>query len=345
VNSLRYIVSTDKRDDAALKSASKSHGPLERPTGKSSLILEVYTMGRSNEICNDHHLLRHHEDASKRLCDEAFSPATKAKHFHGLNLGIIKIGVDDRGSFALGVNVGIAHVDTRIGAVMGVDAGAGVGPVGAQGGVEVGIKKDGLHAKVRAGASASELAGGSLDFGASVGPKTGAEAAVEGNVGPAYTKHGASTYIGEDGFNTGYQGKVAVGDLAGVGARGHLGLNDNSSAGAEAGAHLGKASLGSGVDIKTDNNTMVRPEVNIIKAKVGNDETQLNVGAQVGPRADAQVGIGVDNIHTDDQGAHIDGNVLSAGVGESGINARATHKTDAGRDTRGYGFGPEPLDM
>ena len=52
----------------------------------------------------------------------------------------------------------------------------------------------------KAGASASELAGGSLDFGASVGPKTGAEAAVEGNVGPAYTRQGASSYVSEDGF-------------------------------------------------------------------------------------------------------------------------------------------------
>ena len=302
-------------------------------------------MGRSNEICNDHNAFSHHEDAHKRLCDEAFTRETKAKHFHGLNLGIIKIGVDDRGSLAFGVNVGIAHVDTTVGAVMGVDAGVGVGPVGAHGGVDVGVCKDGLHAGVKAGATASELAGGSLDLGASIGPKTGAEAAVEGNVGPAYTTHGASSYISEAGFNTGYQGKVALGDVAGVGARGHLGLNENSSAGAEAGARLGKASLGSGVDIKTDNNTMVRPEVNIIKAKVGNDETKLNVAAQVGPRADAQVGIGVDNVHTDGQGAHVTGDVLSAGIGESGINARATHKTDSARDTRGYGFGPEPLDM
>jgi hypothetical protein len=311
----------------------------------SLLILEVYGMGSSNEICNDHNPFSHHVDASKRLCDEVFSRETRAKHFHGLNLGIIKIGVDDRGSLAFGVNVGIAHVDTRLGAVTGVDAGAGVGPVGAHGGVDLAVRKDGLHAGVKAGATASELAGGSLDFGASIGPKTGAEAAVEGNVGPAYTTHGASTYVSEAGFNTGYQGKVALGDVAGVGARGHLGLNEDSSAGAEAGAHLGKASIGSGADVKTDNNTMVRSEVNIIKAKVANDETQLNVAAQVGPRADAQVGIGVDNIHSDVQGRHVTGDVLSAGIGESGINLRATHKTDAGRDTRGYGFGPEPLDM
>jgi hypothetical protein len=302
-------------------------------------------MGRFNEMCDEHHSANPREEASKRLCDEAFSRETVKKHFHGLNLGIIKLGYDDRGSLAIGVNVGIAHVDTRVGALTGVDAGAGVGPVGAHGDVTLHIKEDGLHAGVKAGASAAELAGASVDVGASIGPKTGAEAAVEANAGPAYTRNGASSFVSEDGFNTGYQGKVALGDLAGVGARGHLGLNENSSAGAEAGARIGQASIGSGVDVETAGNTMIRPEVNIIKAKVENDETQLNVAAQVCPKADAQVGIGVNNIHTDATGRHMTKDILSAGAGESGVNARSTHKTDASTDTRGYGFGPEPLDM
>ena len=81
-------------------------------------------------------------------CDQP--PPPFHRHFHGLNLGLIKIGIDDRGSFAFGCNVGIAKVDTRIGRLTGVDAGAGLGPIGANGGVGVNFETDGIHGHVNA---------------------------------------------------------------------------------------------------------------------------------------------------------------------------------------------------
>jgi len=240
----------------------------------------------------------HHAEAGNRFRDEVTAdappcPAPKPHHFHGLNLGFLKIGVDDRGSFALGVNVGVAHVDTRIGRVTGVDAGAGVGPIGANADVGLGFYKDGLHSHVRAGVGATECIGGRFNVGAQVGPKTGVESSVKAAVGPFHTRHGFSSYVGSDGFNTGYEGNTGVADVLQAGGKANVGLNDNSAIGAQVGVRAGDASLGTGAEITTDGNRVIRPDVQIVKARVADDETIVDGGFQFGPNFDAKVVGGV----------------------------------------------------
>ena len=117
-------------------------------------------------------------------------------------------------------------------------------------------------------------------------------------------------------------------------------MNENSSAGAEAGIRAGSSSIGSGVDVDTDGNRVIHPDVTIVKARSEAEEGSLHVGAQVGPKFDARVGLSsrhentVQHKHSEDNGD------LTFQVGESGVGFKAFHTDDKAEDERGFGFGP-----
>lgn len=222
-------------------------------------------------------------------CPPPQAPPHKQHHFHGLNLGLFKIGVDDRGSLAVGVNIGVAHVDARVGRVTGVDAGAGVGPIGVNTDDGFGFYRDGIHSHVKVGAGATECIGGQVKVDAQLGPKTGVDSAVGAVVGPLHTRHGFSSYVGSDGFNSGYDGNTGIGKVLQAGGKANLGLNSDSAVGAQVGVRAGNASLGTGAEITTDGNRAIRPDVQIVRARVDDDETIVDGGFQFGPNLDAKV--------------------------------------------------------
>ncbi|HEY9772378.1 MAG TPA: hypothetical protein V6C81_01060 [Planktothrix sp.] len=261
-------------------------------------------------------------------------------HFRGLNFLVFKIGVDDRGSFALGANVGLAKFDARVGRVTGIDAGAGLGKViGAHGGAGVNFERDGVRGHVNAGAGVAEAIKGNFGFGAQLGPKTGFNSMVDAKVLAAHTKHGVSSYVGDEGFNTGYEGNVGVGKAVGAGVRGHIGFNDNSSVGGEAGVRAGSASIGTGVDVDTYGNTVIRPDVALLKAKSDNEEGSLHVIGQVGPAADVKAGISAQHRTYVDQQSYDDNSDVSFQVGQNGVGFKNVQSNDQMTDERGFGFG------
>lgn len=280
--------------------------------------------------------------ACRRMHEEVSAPpvipAKDESKFHGLNLGIIKLGYMDHGSLALGVNVGIAKVDTQVGLQNRVDAGVGLGPIGARGGVGVGIGENGLQADVGAGARATEQIKANADFGAGIGPKTGVNGDVGAKVGPLHTAHVADLGVSEAGFNNGYRGDVGIARIAGVGAGAHANLNENSSIGAGSHVRLGDASLGVGTDITTGGNSYVRPGVHI-DAGNGPDRTRFEVAGQVGPKFDARIGTGF--AHINDMYGTENGAELTFGVGQSGLGFRATEKDNGYRNVRALGVGPD----
>jgi hypothetical protein len=231
-----------------------------------------------------------HNDSHARHAPHA--PSHK-DHFRGLNLGFIKIGIDDRGSFAVGVNVGVAHVDARVGRINGVDAGAGLGPVGVNTDDGFGFYKDGIHSHVKVGAGATEYLGGQVKVNAQLGPKTGVDSSVGAAVGPFHTRHSFNSFVGTDGFNTGYEGNTGIANALQAGGRANLGLNNDSAVGAQVGVRAGNASLGTGAEITTDGNRAIRPEVQTLRARVDDDETIVDGGFQFGPNFDAKVVGGV----------------------------------------------------
>lgn len=276
--------------------------------------------------------------ASCRMHEEIAPPPKPESKFHGLNLGIIKLGYMDHGSLAVGANIGIAKVDTQIGLENRVDAGVGLGPIGARGGVGVGINESGLHADVGAGANATRQIRANADFGAGVGPKTGVTGDVGAKVGPLHTKHVADLGVSDEGFNNGYRGDVGIARVAGVGAGVHANLNENSSAGLGSSVRLGDASLGAGADIRTGGNSFIRPGVHI-DAGNGPDRTRFEVAGQVGPKFDARVGTGfehINNMYGTENGAE-----LTFGVGQSGVGFKATEKYNGFRNVKTAGFGPD----
>ncbi|MBS2009004.1 MAG: hypothetical protein JST01_18275 [Cyanobacteria bacterium SZAS TMP-1] len=290
-------------------------------------------------------------DASARLskevnCDprancepQAVKPAHEAHHgkFHGLNLGIIKIGYNDHGSLALGVNIGIAKVGTQIGLENRVDAGLNLGPIGGRAGVGLGINKHGLHSDVGARAHVAKIVDTGAQVGAKLGPQSGVHADTGAKVLGLHTRHTFNSDMGDEGFNNAYKGDVGLAKVVGVKAGAHANLNDDSSFGGHAHTNLGDAKLGAGVDINTKNNSAIKPDV-YVDADSGEEKARFDVGAQVGPKLDVKVGTGYD---TTDRYADRRGGELSLGVGQSGIGGQAVETHNGRRKVAKAGWGPD----
>ncbi|MBX9686642.1 MAG: hypothetical protein K2X27_08065 [Candidatus Obscuribacterales bacterium] len=275
-------------------------------------------------------------DASSAFQDEVHQHREKSG-FKGLNLGIIKIGTES-GSLALGVNVGIAKVDTKIGKETRVDAGVGVGPIGAKAGAGVGFDKHGIHADAGAKARVTDHIKAGTRFGANVGAQTGVEGEVDAKVGKlVQTKHEAASSISKHGFNNGYDGNVSLfGNRGEVKGGAHANLNRDSSVGANASARAFDKTLATGADLDTDRNSILRPGVHV-SASDKHHDSRVDVGAQLGPTLDAQVGTGYSHVNykrnTERAGA------LSFGVGENGVGFKATDERNGKQNVHRLGLG------
>ena len=203
-----------------------------------------------------------HDAALARIHDEIHDQP-RPHHFHGLNLGIIKIGVSDEGSLDLGVNIGIAKAEAKVGLENSIHAGVGLGPiVGAEGGVGVGVNEHGLHAGVGAGAHALGLAGVGGEVGAKVGDALGADGVAGVYVGPhearAGGRGGAGAAIGQNGFDAAAGADVYAGKFAGLNAGGQLSLNSDSRIGGDVGGNIGQYAGRMGAGAFSDGNSQIR---------------------------------------------------------------------------------------
>ena len=288
---------------------------------------------------------------SARLSQEAYqqAPAPEAcppkpeqksnepEHkFHGLNLGLFKIGFQNH-SLSLGVNIGIAKVGAQIGQESRVDAGVNLGPVGARGGVGVGVDRHGLHSDVGGRVHAAKLVDTGAAVKANLGPKSGVYADTGAKVLFAHTRHTFDSSVGDDGFNNGYKGDVGLAKVVGVQAGGHANLNDDSSFGGRARTNLGDASLGAGADINTENNSVINPDVHV-SADSGEEKARFNVGAQVGPKLDVRAGTGYS---ATDRYSDYNSGEVSVGVGASGIGAQSVVQHNERQIIRKFGWGPD----
>jgi hypothetical protein len=79
--------------------------------------------------------------------------------FHGLDLGIVKLGYNDGGSLDAGVNIGVAKTDVQLGANTRVDAEFMPigGPIHARTGAGLNFSEDGVRGDVGAGGISSTL--------------------------------------------------------------------------------------------------------------------------------------------------------------------------------------------
>jgi hypothetical protein len=206
-----------------------------------------------------------HDEALARIHEELHDQPHHS-HFHGLNLGIIKIGVTDEGSLDLGVNLAVVKVEGKLGLENSVHAGVGLGPiVGAEGGVGIGVNRHGLHAGVGAGGHALGLAGVGGEVGAKVGDAVGADGVAGVYVGPqearAGGRGGAGAALGQDGLDAAAGADIYAGQFAGLNAGGQLSLNRDSRVGVDAGGNIDRYAGRSGVGVFSDGNSQIRPDV------------------------------------------------------------------------------------
>lgn len=311
--------------DANQMDNTQNFATNEQTSASAKLSQEAYHQAPAPEACPPKS-----EQRSEQKSDE---PDHK---FHGLNLGLFKIGVRNH-SLSLGVNIGIAKVGAQIGQETRVDAGVNLGPVGARGGVGVGVDRHGLHSDVGGRVHAAKLVDTGAAVKANLGPKSAVHADTGAKVLFAHTRHTFDSSVGDDGFNNGYKGDVGLAKVVGVQAGGHANLNDDSSFGGRARTNLGEASLGAGADINTKNNSVINPDVHI-SADSGEEKARFNVGAQVGPKLDVRAGTGYSA--TDRYNDYNSGEV-SLGVGASGIGAQSVVQRNEQHIVRKFGWGPD----
>lgn len=183
--------------------------------------------------------------------------------FHGLDLGIVKLGVRD-GSLETGVNIGVASTDLSLGKNTGVNAEFMPygGPLHARANANIGFEEEGVHSEVGAGANFFNVVNGDADFGARMGRNTGVSGDVRGKVWPVDVQADAGAGIGPEGFNAYTGANTGIADIAGVRSGAHFDVNDNSSAAAGVGLKFGQQTLDFGPSIDTYGNQTIRPNLN-----------------------------------------------------------------------------------
>ncbi|MBX9940662.1 MAG: hypothetical protein K2Y32_15490 [Candidatus Obscuribacterales bacterium] len=208
--------------------------------------------------------------------------------FYGLDLGVLRAGVNSNGSLDLGVNIGIAKTDLQVGLENRVDAEFMPigGPLHARAGAGIGVNRDGFHSEVGAGANFFNVVNGDADFGAKLGRDTGVDGDVRGKVFPVEVQADAGAGIGPDGVDAYTGANVDVLDKAGVRSGAHFSINDqNSSAGAGVGLQAGEDVLDFGPAIYSDGNSTIRPNLHLDSGNV-EDRTFYPTGDRIRDRLD-----------------------------------------------------------
>lgn len=260
--------------------------------------------------------------------------ADKPAKFYGLNLGLFKLGVTSDGSLNVGANVGIARGDVKVGLNNRVEAGVGIDQLGARGGAGFGINKHGLHADAGASANVAKVIDTGANAGVQVGPRSGLFGNLRGKVGPAFTDAETTFNMRSDGVNFNAGGAAGINKVIQGHADTRLGLNDDSNVGAHAGIGIGPVDLSVGTDVTSNGNSVIRPGVHL-DASDKNEQSRLEVAAQVGPKLDASVGVGANHAYLDT--GETSGGDASLGIGFSGVGAKSNEwKND---ETRAKSFG------
>lgn len=208
--------------------------------------------------------------------------------FYGLDLGVLRAGVNSNGSLDLGVNIGIAKTDLQVGLENRVDAEFMPigGPLHARAGAGVGVNRDGFHSEVGAGANFFNVVNGDADFGAKLGRDTGVDGDVRGKVFPVEVQADAGAGVGPDGVDAYTGANVDVRDQAGVRSGAHFSINDqNSSAGVGVGLQAGEDVLDFGPAIYSDGNSTIRPNIHLDSGNV-EDRTFYPTGDRIRDRLD-----------------------------------------------------------
>jgi len=198
------------------------------------------------------------------------SPAFEAAYnrpqgeFHGLDLGIVKLGVRD-GSLETGVNIGIAKTEVTLGKNTGVGAEFMPygGPMHARANANIGFAESGMHGEVGAGANFFNLVNGDADFAVNAGSNTSVSGDVRGRVWPVDVQADAGAEIGPQGLNAYTGANTDIADAFGARAGAGFDLDENSSAAAGVGLQFGDKTLDFGPSIDTYGNSTIRPNLNL----------------------------------------------------------------------------------
>ncbi len=202
--------------------------------------------------------------------------------FHGLDLGIVKLGYNDGGSLEAGVNIGVAKTDVQLGANTRVDAEFMPigGPIHARTGAGVNFSENGVRGDVGAGANFFNLVNGDADFDARVGRNTGVDGDVRGRVYPVDVQAEAGAGVGPDGVHAYTGANTDAADLVGFRTGGHFDLdNEDSSVGAGVGLRAGDHTLDFGPSIYSDRNSTIRPDLQLDTGSI-DDETFYPTGTR-----------------------------------------------------------------
>ena len=186
--------------------------------------------------------------------------------FYGLDIGILKVGVNSNGSLDLGVNVGLAKAGVQVGLENRVDGEFMPigGPLHARAGAGIGINRAGIHSEVGAGANFFNVVNGDADFGARLGREISVDGDVRGRAFPVNVQADAGAAVGADGVNAYTGATTDIAGQAGVRAGAHFDLDKyNSGIAAGVGLKAGERSLDFGPSIQSDGNSTVRPQVHL----------------------------------------------------------------------------------
>lgn len=282
-----------------------------------------------------------HDAASEKPAEqlsEVANTQVKEPKFYGLNLGLFKLGVTSDGSLNLGANVGIARGDVKVGLNNRVEAGVGIDQFGARGAAGFGINKHGIHADAGGSANVAKVIDTGANAGVQVGPQSGLFGNLRGKVGPAFTDAGTTFNMGSDGVNFNAGGAAGIKKAIQGHADTRLGLNDDSNVGADAGIGIGPVDLNVGTDVTSNGNSVIRPGVHL-DASDKNEQSRLEVAAQVGPKLDASVGVGANHQYTDT--GENSGGDASLGIGFSGVGAKSSEWKGDEVKARSVGIGKE----
>ena len=178
--------------------------------------------------------------------------------FYGLDLGIVKLGVNNRGSIEAGVNVGIARANVQGGLYNRVEGEFMPygGPIHARAGAGIGIDRyHGLHSEVGAGANFFNIVNGDADFGAEVNRDISVAGDVRGRVFPLEAKGEAGASVGSYGLDAYTGGNVGIEDAAGVRAGAEVALGSRSRIAAGVGVSGADEVVEFGPDLELNGDT------------------------------------------------------------------------------------------
>jgi hypothetical protein len=205
--------------------------------------------------------------------------------FHGLDLGIVKLGYNDGGSLEAGVNVGIAKVGVQGGAWNGVNAEFMPygGPLHARANAGVGVnRQDGFVARTGAGANFFNAVNGDADGETHIGPRgIGVDGDLRGRVLPVDAQFDAGGNVGPKGADAYTGGDVSLMHKAGVRSGGDFSLGENTRASAGVGLEAGNKSIDLGSHIETRGNTTFQPKLIDVQTGDSREETFYSTGNRV----------------------------------------------------------------